>query len=45
MTKSNAYKRNDIGKWVLDYMTKKEFKRTAKRKLRQSVRLACKAYA
>ena len=35
MTKSNAYKKNDMGKWVLDYMSKKDFKRVAKRKARQ----------
>jgi len=45
MTKGNAYKKNDMGKWVLDYLSKKDFKRIAKRKVRQQARLACKVYA
>ena len=45
MTKSNAYKKNDMGKWVLDYLSKKDFKRIAKRKARQQGRLFCKNYA
>jgi hypothetical protein len=42
MTKSNAYKKNDMGKWVLDYMSKKDFKRVAKRKVRQSAKALVK---
>jgi hypothetical protein len=42
MTKSNAYKKNDMGKWVLDYMSKKDFKRVAKRKARQSAKALVK---
>ena len=34
--KNSNYKRNDMGKWVLDYFTKKEFKRIAKRKFRRT---------
>lgn len=34
--KNSNYKRNDMGKWVLDYFTKKEFKRIAKRKFRKT---------
>ena len=41
MTKNNAYKRNDMGKWVLDYLSKKDFKRIAKRKVRRAGRAAC----
>lgn len=45
MTKNNGYKRNDMGKWVLDYLSKKDFKRIAKRKARRAARVACKVYA
>lgn len=33
--KDNSYKKNNMGKWVLDYMNKKTFKKIAKRKVRQ----------
>ena len=42
MTKSNVYKKNDMGKWVLDYMSKKDFKKVAKRKVRQSAKALVK---
>ena len=42
MTKSNAYKKNGMGKWVLDYMSKKDFKRIAKRKARHSAKALVK---
>ena len=42
MTKSNVYKKNGMGKWVLDYMSKKNFKKVAKRKARYSAKVLVK---
>lgn len=42
MTKSKAYKKNGMGKWVLDYMSKKDFKKVAKRKARHSAKTLVK---
>lgn len=42
MTKSNAYKKNGMGKWVLDYMSRKDFKKVAKRKARYSAKALVK---
>lgn len=44
MTKGNAYKKNTFGKYASDFLSKSVLIRKARRKARQSVRLACKAY-
>jgi hypothetical protein len=36
--KNNSYKKNNMGKWVLDFMDKKTFKKVAKRKVRRNVK-------
>lgn len=36
--KNNSYKKNDMGKWVLEYVNKKTFKKIAKRKVRQDTK-------
>lgn len=38
LMKNNFYKKNDMGKWVLDFMDKKTFKKVAKRKVRKDVK-------
>lgn len=45
MTKGNAYKKNTLGKYAGDFLGKSALIRKARRKARQSARLACKAYA
>lgn len=42
--KNNSYKKNDMGKWVLEYMNKKTFKKIAKRKVRQKVKKEIDSY-
>ena len=44
MTKGNAYKKNTFGKYTEDFLDKSALIRKARRKARQSARLACKAY-
>ena len=39
--KNNNYKKNNMGKWVLDFMDKKTFKKIAKRKARQEAKKGC----
>lgn len=45
MTKGNAYKKNTFGKYAGDFLGKSALVRKARRKARQTARLACKAYA
>ena len=44
MTKGNAYKKNTLGKHAVDFLGKSALIRKARRKARQTTRLACKAY-
>lgn len=45
MTKGNTYKKNTFGKYAVDFLGKSALVCKARRKARQSARLACKAYA
>lgn len=44
MTKSNAYRKNTFGKYAGNFLGKSALIRKARRKARQTARLACKIY-
>ena len=43
--KNNNYKKNNMGKWVLDFIDKKTFKKVAKRKARAKAKKGCEVNA
>ena len=43
--KNNNYKKNNMDKWVLDFMDKKTFKKVAKRKAMAKAKKSCEVNA